>query len=49
MIATAGTLAVRARADGMARTMLATAAAQALAAIAGYSAGWASPGAQGVY
>lgn len=49
MIAAAGTLAVRARADGMARTMLATAAAQALAAIAGYSAGWASPGGQGVY
>lgn len=49
MAATGGALLVRARANGMAQVMQATAAAQMLAGIVGYGAGWASPGGQSVF
>lgn len=49
MVAIAGAVFVRARAAGMAKAMVVTAAAQLLTGIVGYAAGWASPGAQGVF
>lgn len=49
LVTAIGTLAVGARAKHMAQVLMATAAAQLLAGIAGYAAGWASPGGQGVY
>lgn len=48
-VAVAGSLLARSRAAGMAKAMLAAAAAQALAGIVGFTAGWASPGGEGVY
>lgn len=48
-VAIIGAVAVRATAAGMARVTMAAAAAQVLAGIVGFSAGWASPGAQGMY
>jgi hypothetical protein len=48
-IAILGTLIVRARPAGMAQVLLLTAAAQLLAGIVGFTAGWAAPGEQGVY
>jgi hypothetical protein len=49
LVAAVGTLAVRARAGPMTHVLMATAAAQLLAGIIGYAAGWASPGGQAVY
>ncbi len=48
-IALAGALLAGSRAAGMAQAMMVTAAAQVLAGIVGYAAGWSSPGEQGVY
>ena len=48
-VAVIGAVAARARAAGMARVMTAATAAQLAAGIVGFSAGWASPGAQGIY
>lgn len=45
----AGALLAGSRAAGMAQAMMVTAAAQVLAGIVGYAAGWSSPGEQGVY
>lgn len=49
MVAIAGAVIVRARSAGMAQVLLGTAAAQLLAGIIGFTAGWASPGEQGVF
>ena len=49
LVAAIGALIVRARAKGMVQVLTATAAAQVLAGIVGYAAGWASPGPQGLY
>ena len=49
MVAIAGAVIVRARPAGMAQVLLVTAAAQLLAGIIGFAAGWASPGRQGIY
>ena len=49
LIAVVCSIMARARAGGMARALLVTAAAQVGAGIIGFAAGWASPGAQGVY
>ena len=49
IVAGIGSLVARARPSGMVQAMLVTAAAQVLAGFIGYAAGWASPGAQGVY
>lgn len=48
-VAAAGAVIARFEAAGMARAMLAAAAAQMLAGVVGYSAGWASPGSQGAF
>lgn len=47
-VAIVGAVIGRARAGRMAQALMATAVAQVAAGIVGYSAGWASPGAQGV-
>ena len=49
MVAAIGALVVRARAAGMAQVMVTTGAAQVLAGLVGYGAGWASPAGQGVF
>ena len=49
LIAAAGALVARAKPAGMARAMAVATAAQVLAGVLGFAAGWASPGAQGVY
>ena len=49
LVAAAGALVARARAAGMARAMAIAAAAQVFAGGLGFAAGWASPGAAGVY
>ncbi len=49
LVAITGALIVRARSQGMARVMQATAAAQVLAGLVGYGAGCASPGGQGLF
>lgn len=48
-VAGAGAMLARGRAAGLTRAMLATALAQALAAALALAAGWASPGAHGLY
>ena len=49
IIAGIASLIARARPAAMTQAMLVTAAAQVMAGIVGYAAGWASPGAQGVF
>ena len=48
-VAIVGAILARARAAGMAQALMATAAAQLLAGVVGYNAGWASAGSQGVF
>jgi len=48
-IAAIGAFLVQGRPSGLARAMTAAAIAQLLAGVTGYAAGWASPGADGVY